>query len=255
MNIAGLSWTRLLLEGSAVVVSILLAFAIDAAWDDRQQKQMDLAQFESLYGELQSHRQLLAEAVTAHRKTVEVGLELLGLLAEEPNSGDAARITELLDALTDSYRINVPFGSLETAISSGAIARMKDVELATRLANWPTAIEDLKEEQEMSSTILVVDFYAKLSQLVSLTDVYGRRLANPGMRGTGEVYEGIAVWDLPESLAPPDYSKLHGNTVITNDLMNVMGWAQASLGEALLADEMLQVLLTNLQACLTARDC
>ena len=30
-------WSRLSLEGLVIVVSILLAFALDAAWDDRQQ--------------------------------------------------------------------------------------------------------------------------------------------------------------------------------------------------------------------------
>lgn len=62
MNTSNLSWKRLFVEGSAVVLSILLAFAIDAAWDERQEDESDLAQLRGLYQELQSHKILLAEA-------------------------------------------------------------------------------------------------------------------------------------------------------------------------------------------------
>ncbi len=33
-----IDWPRLLAEGAAIVVSILLAFGIDAWWDDRQER-------------------------------------------------------------------------------------------------------------------------------------------------------------------------------------------------------------------------
>ena len=255
MKIPGFSWTRLFLEGSAVVVSILLAFAIDAAWQERQEKKADIAQLEGLYGELQTHKVLLGEAITAHRKTVEYGYELLGLLAAEPDPGDAARITELLDELQDSYRINAPFGSLNTSISSGTIARMQNVELASGLASWPTAIEDLMEEEETSGVVLVVDLYAMLGQLVSLNHVYDRRLSNPGVRGTGEIVAEVAIGDLPGASAPRDYSNLYGNTVFANNLMNVMVWAQSSQGEATLADQHLDDLMEKLAGCLAEHDC
>lgn len=73
MDIPNLSWKRLLVEGSAVVLSILLAFAIDAAWEQRQEEKADLEQLTGLYQELQSHKILLAEAIKAHRKTTLFG--------------------------------------------------------------------------------------------------------------------------------------------------------------------------------------
>ena len=35
----GLPWTRILVEGAVIVVSILLAFGVDALWDESQEKE------------------------------------------------------------------------------------------------------------------------------------------------------------------------------------------------------------------------
>jgi len=62
---------------------------------------------------------LLAEAITAHQTTVQYGYELIGLLSPEPTADEALRMTELLNGLLNYYRINAPFGSLQTATASG----------------------------------------------------------------------------------------------------------------------------------------
>ena len=49
-------WKRLLVEGVVIVVSILLAFAIDAWWDERQQLSDAEDQVERVVAELQSKR-------------------------------------------------------------------------------------------------------------------------------------------------------------------------------------------------------
>lgn len=255
MNIPNISWARLFVEGTAVVLSILLAFSIDAAWDQRQQLEADVAQLSGLYEELQSHKELLAEAIAAHRRTTEYGYELLNIISVEQSSDDEARVTELLDGLMDFYRINAPFGSLETAISSGTIARMQRKEFSSELASWPTAIEDLMEEQDTSGTILVVELYAKLGRMVSLRDVYGNRFANPSGRGTGEVIAEVALKELPDTLSAPDYSTLHGDISLANSLMHYMMMAQASQVEATLADRKLDSLMEKLAACLAEHDC
>jgi len=255
VSIRIVSWSRLLVEGAAVVLSILLAFWIDAAWEQRQEQEADLTRLRALHSELQAHKVLLAEATSAHRATVEYGYELIGLLTPEPTADEAARITELLNGLLSYYRINAPFGSLQTATASGAIARMQNVKLASALASWPTVIEDLVEEQISGGTILVLDFYANLGRIVSLSDMYEQRFLNPTGRGTEEIISAVAFDKLPETFPLPDYSLLHNNIIFGNDLMGLMMMAQSSHGEAVIADQKLSELMQQLQACLAERDC
>ena len=129
-------WSRIILEGGAIIVSILLAFSIDAWWDDRQQRASDIAHLQGVMKELESHRTLLAEAMDSHRATVDHGYELFELLESDQSPAEKARTTEVIDLLFNFYRINAPFGSLQTAISSGAIARMANVDLASAIASW-----------------------------------------------------------------------------------------------------------------------
>lgn len=255
MDIREHSLVRMLLEGTAILLSILLAFSIDAAWDQRQEREADVTRLSALYGELQTHKVLLAEAIAAHRATVEYGYELIGLLSAKPSSGEASRITELLNGLLNYYRINAPFGSLETAISSGAIARMEIVDLASSLASWPTVIEDLLEEQENGSRVVSINLYANLGRMVSLRDVYQRRFLSPSGRGTEDVISEVAMRELPDTLSAPDYSVLHSDVSFSNELMYLMMMAQSSHGEAVIADQKLDKLTDRLQICLADLDC
>ena len=60
-----IAWPRLLVEGLVIVVSILLAFAIDAWWEDRQEAEKARLQIERVVAELESNAVLIA----ALRKT------------------------------------------------------------------------------------------------------------------------------------------------------------------------------------------
>ena len=255
MNLAQISWGRLLVEAAAVVLSILLAFAIDAAWDARQEREADTARLSALYEELQSHDRLLEEAMAAHRHTVVYGYELLELLGTDITEQSSARISELLDELLNFYRINAPFGSLETAIASGAIARMQNVGLASDLASWPTSIDDLLEEENTGGEVLVTELYAELGRSISLRDALQRRLTRPSIRGTRETLGDVAIGALPDTLAAPDYSQLRDNVVFANRIMYLMMMAQASQGEATLASQKLERLMTALADCLDAKNC
>ena len=129
------AWKPITVEALAIVASILLAFGIDAWWEDRQQRASDVEHLQGVLNELHSHRVLLDEAIESHRRTVDLGYELFELLASEQIDTERARIAAVIDELFNFYRINAPFGSLQTAVSSGAIAHMSDVGLASDIAS------------------------------------------------------------------------------------------------------------------------
>ena len=56
-------WTRILAEGAVIVVSILLAFAIDAAWDATRDRAAQRATLTDLRGELTESLRLATEAL------------------------------------------------------------------------------------------------------------------------------------------------------------------------------------------------
>ena len=54
-------WSRIAVEGVAIVASILLAFAIDVWWDDRQREQSEQVVLRTLLDDLQVKKVLLAD--------------------------------------------------------------------------------------------------------------------------------------------------------------------------------------------------
>lgn len=248
-------WSRIILEGGAIIISILLAFSIDAWWDDRQQRASDIAHLQGVMNELRSHRTLLAEAMDSHRATVDRGYELFELLASDQSPAAKVRTAEAIDLLFNFYRINAPFGSLQTAISSGAIARMADVDLASAIASWPNTIDDLLEEQVDASETIVLQHYNLLGRRLSMHEVYAHRLAYPTGRGTPIVISDVARPEPPVSQLSVDYKELYDDVEVRNGFLMIMVYGQAALGEATLANDKLETLIQRLAACIEAGRC
>jgi len=248
-------WRRTAAEGAAIIISILLAFWIDAWWEDRQQTQSDIAHLQGVLKEFQFHKVLLAEAMESHRTTVDTGYELFALLEAEQSPEQRTRIVEAINLMLNFYRINAPFGSLQTAISSGAIARMTDVGLASEIASWPTTIDDLLEEQDNAGATIILEHYARLGQKISLHEVYALRFANPTGRGTAGVIDEVANIKAPESHLTVDYKDIYDDHEIRNGFLLIMMFGQAALGEATLADQKLEGLTERLEQCVKLGRC
>jgi hypothetical protein len=228
---------------------------IDAWWDDTQQRKSDTAQLNGVLNELESHRLLLAEAMKSHRTTVDLGYELFSLLSADQIAAEEERITEVIDLLFNFYRINAPFGSLQTAMSSGAIARMSDVQLASDVASWPTTIEDLLEEEDNTGAIILLQHYAMLGRKISMHEVYAHRLANPTGRGTLDVIKNVVRPVAPVSHLTVDYKDLLDDVEVRNGFLEIMMFGQAALGEATLASIKLDALIVRMRQCIANSQC
>ena len=69
-------WSRLSLEGLVIVVSILLAFALDAAWDDRQERIRRDEYLHVLEDEFRSAAEEMEEQIQDHEWQV-ASIEIL----------------------------------------------------------------------------------------------------------------------------------------------------------------------------------
>jgi hypothetical protein len=213
-----------------------------------------MAHLHGVLEELESHKVLLIEAIESHQSTVDLGYELFSLLASEQTEADKARTAELISLLLNSYRINAPFGSLQTAMSSGAFARMTDVGLASDVASWPTTIEDLLEEENNTAEIIILQHYGILGQKISLHEVYGHSLVNPTGRGTPDVINDVAQFKAPVSHLTVDYGDIYEDIAVRNGFLEIMMFGQAALAEATLANDNLELLIERLRQYISLRD-
>lgn len=143
---SSIRWRRIIAELFAIVFGILLAFALQASWDARIERQSE----RELLGVLQSELHVAAEALQT-QLDIYVYLESATktvadrLLAN--GSGTVMVADTLLAGVMFDMSYDPPTGTATTLLASGQVELLRSLELRSALAGWPSAIEDGVEEQ------------------------------------------------------------------------------------------------------------
>ena len=154
--VENLPWTRLSVEAAAIVGSILLAFAIDAWWEERLDRQMERGDLESLHTEFIRNRDRMNEMQTAGTAEA-ASAALYGLLADHlgedlpvdvPNlTIKSARATPTFDAVTPV---------LDGLIQSGRLENIRDGGVLLAVHNWQRHLQQV-QETELDARKLVLE--------------------------------------------------------------------------------------------------
>ena len=138
-------WKRLVLEATAIVASILLAFAIDAWWDAYQENRR-------VDGVLASLDAGLAESISQLEERIRVTSRDAALvrrfMTEGPGDAtkipfDSTRLTLLAMWRPHTADNNITF--VETAIEHAGLRALADPELAAAIASWHVEVAELRE--------------------------------------------------------------------------------------------------------------
>lgn len=83
-----LPWLRIFAEGVAIVVSILLAFSIEAWWADRGDREEAKTLLEALREEMVANDVVVQEALQFHSALAELSMSLVKAFAGEQGLSD-----------------------------------------------------------------------------------------------------------------------------------------------------------------------
>ena len=122
----GRSLANLLAEAVVIVMSILLAFGLDAMWDERNDRQAEAGLRASLAREFRSNRGLLEETMSGVRRG-RSRIEAVAAMAPEQIVSlpdDSAWV--YLDDLSRPYTAELNSGVASSAVSSGTLALIQD---------------------------------------------------------------------------------------------------------------------------------
>ena len=142
------------LEVAAIVLSILLAFAIDASWQQRGQSREARELLTGLQSEFEFQRSELVR-FRDRWSDVRVGterlLEVTGSgVAPEPAVMDSL-ILDLLNPATFDPRT----GTLEAAKGSGQLGLIGSRELRDRLAGWEGVVDEVRDNEVAMRTFIL----------------------------------------------------------------------------------------------------
>lgn len=151
------SWARISAEAVAIVGSILLAFAIDAWWDDLKDRELEQELLASLIKEFRSTAAAFELQSTRHEQRRTAALKLSALNDELIRELGPENLRQLwLQAYSHDIS-DPPQGALSGAIASGQLSLIRDSELRSRLAGWSGRLTDLQRtEQGMADYMDIV---------------------------------------------------------------------------------------------------
>ena len=143
------SWSRLVAEAVLIVASILVAFAIDAAWDGHLDRIEERGILSDLRLEFVENRAALEAAVGVHRQAQSNVETLYSMTAQDVRGLSPDSVGLFFRAAGRFDTFNDRIGTLDGVIGAGKLGLVSDQELRRLLAEWRGALDDIDEEAAM----------------------------------------------------------------------------------------------------------
>jgi hypothetical protein len=216
---------RFLVEGVVVVVSILLAFGIDAWWAERIERAEAQSALNTLYEELEGNAARLERTLAFQ---AEVGDATESLLAAAGGDTDLPEdsVTALLGVLGFWRTTGFETGALEALLSSSGLSVIDDVQLRRGIANWSRNLADfveLEQQDPLFHREVWLPFLRENAELAAINNAVDNY---PGQEPDGRFEESVP------SPTGSDHRALLGDRTFRNVVLERL-WVQSEvLGRA-----------------------
>jgi hypothetical protein len=176
----GIPWRRLLVESLAVVLSILLAFSIDAWWDGHKERRRERDVLAGLLEDFEASRAGLEARLGLARRMAHGTTQLLELVDDGAGSTAMAVPDSLILAVLGGPTYEPDTNTLDAAVASGEIDLISNPELRAELATWRRTLADTAEDEREVRRITNEQLVPILARSMSLRTYMDRVLAWSG---------------------------------------------------------------------------
>ena len=175
-----ISWRRLGIQSLAVLVSILLAFSIDAWWDGHQERGREADLLLAMAADFEASRPQLQDRRALAERTARANGLLLDVLAAQPPGTPLTVPDSLILATLTGPTYEPSTNALDAALASGEIELIKSPELRSQLATWRRTLRDTTEDEFEVRRITNEQVVPELSESIGLAPYFAEVLAWSG---------------------------------------------------------------------------
>jgi hypothetical protein len=140
-------WKRISAEGATIVISIILAFSIDAWWDERQERRDEIEILDRLQTELSVNIERIGRVSVFRNRKLDYAVELFDLIDKAQAEGDETIDvpTMMLMHLADSSTFEADIPVLQTLIQSGRLEIIENQNVLSAIALWESGLRNYTE--------------------------------------------------------------------------------------------------------------
>jgi hypothetical protein len=134
-------------ESALIVLSILLAFAIEAGWGQRNDRVAELEALQGLRVDFTDNVARLAESREAHAEIRDAAIRVLALAGPDAEEPPVLVMDSLVMAMIGASKVFPVTATYDALIASGRIDLLRSGPLRRELSTWAAAVADLGEEE------------------------------------------------------------------------------------------------------------
>jgi hypothetical protein len=229
------SLRRLLIEGAAIVISILLAFALDAMWEERQLRQWETSQLAALSVDMAENLASLDAIVKAHGNSARNSESMLSLLGGVA-VGDSVIIPNAFLVSLISWRTaDISTGSLDALLASGKLGDIENAEIRKALASWPSRVLDAQEDENLARDFVEYVLTEKLAGQGVIAAAYSSRSTPADLDDTSRSRGETVVTVTPELIDFVTVRRVHSTMAresmigLQEDIRKILGLLDSEL--------------------------
>lgn len=147
----GVSWRDAVRDIILIVVSILIAFALDAWWNDQLDRQRERAHLETLLAEFQVNHDRIAGYLRQVNDSFDSTLQVLALMGPTPKGISADLLTSLINESFDVGTYTPHGGAVAALLASGELSLIENRELSAMLSQWPVVSNTLHDLAQLQA--------------------------------------------------------------------------------------------------------
>jgi hypothetical protein len=136
-------WPRLLAESGLIVLSILLAFGIEAWWAGRAERASEAAMVVGIAQDFESHREILRVRIEQYGERLTATERLLDSVGPQAEGLNEMSLRDL-GVVGMAGPVQFQGGTLETLIATDGLSLLRDERLRVHLTRWMQGAEDLE---------------------------------------------------------------------------------------------------------------
>jgi len=193
-------WRRILIESVAIILSILLAFAIDAGWERFKERNKERVFLVSMLTDYKEARSRIDESKDLHNKVISQASQLLSFYDGDRSSIESEKLETILGAVFYNWSsLYLPAGSREALVASGDIEIITNEKLRAMLAAWPSRVADTAEDDILIANDVMNSMAPYLRSKIRTRNV--TRMTNPDAAKLISPIESAnydALWNDPQ---------------------------------------------------------
>ena len=141
-------WSRLVIEGLVIVVSILMAFAIDAWWEERRELHEEVLNLTLVAAEISANSERIDNKLQTIHHTIEATSTFISWMGPRPANVDAETVVKQWDKLFGVGFFALQRSATEAYMATGQLEAAETAEVRRAIADWYSSGTRLEHQYE-----------------------------------------------------------------------------------------------------------